>query len=166
MEGVDIVINAVGTSRTKDKDHSRMMDLEFPKALVDAGKVCGIKKFILVSSMCVTRPETFVAFILNTIVPNCLGHKLEAENYIRQSGLDYVVVRPGGLGGVQNMTIEQEHDANLVKPCTPDIAQWDNVWAGTLYRPTVGRVIAENIIEDKGLPTKLTFEVFGVSNRG
>merc|ERR1712086_481124 len=110
------------------------MDLEFPKALVDAGKVSGIKKFILVSSMCVTRPETFVAFILNTIVPNCLGHKLEAENYIRQSGLDYVVVRPGGLGGVQNMTIEQEHDANLVKPCTPDIAQGDNVWAGTLYR--------------------------------
>ena len=83
MEGVDIVINAVGTNRAKDKDHSKMMDLEFTKALVDAGKVCGIKKLSLVSSMFVTRPETFVAFILNTIVPNCLGHKIEAENYIR-----------------------------------------------------------------------------------
>ena len=83
MDGVDIVINAVGTSRTKDLAHSKMMDLDFTKALVEAGKTCQIKKFILVSSMFVTRPETFVAFILNTIVPNCLGHKIEAENYIR-----------------------------------------------------------------------------------
>ena len=49
--------------------------------------------------MYVTRPETMVAFILNTIVGNCLGHKIQAENYIRGSGLNYAIVRPGGLGG-------------------------------------------------------------------
>ena len=30
----------------------------------------------------------------------------------------------------------------------------------------MGRVIAENIIADEGLPSKLTFEVFGVSKKG
>lgn len=161
MEGVDIVINAVGASKTRDVEHSRIIDLECTKALVDAAKANEIKKFILVSSMFVTRPDTFVAWILNTMVGNCLGHKIQAENYLRQSGLDYVVIRPGGLGGKKEMTLEQEHDPKIVKPCSPMIDQGDQGKGGTLFRPTVGKLIAENLISDMGLPSKLTFEVMG-----
>ena len=99
LEGVDILINAVGASKTRDVNHSRLIDLVANKLFVDACKEKNVGKFILVSSMYVTRPETMVAFILNTIVGNCLGHKIQAENYIRGSGLNYAIVRPGGLGG-------------------------------------------------------------------
>lgn len=99
LEGVDILINAIGASKTRDINHSRLMDLVANKLLVDACKEKNVEKLVLVSSMYVTRPETMVAFILNTIVVNCLGHKIQAENYIRQSGLNYAIVRPGGLGG-------------------------------------------------------------------
>ena len=83
MKGVDIVINAIGSGKKRDVEHSRIIDLEFTKGLVDAAKKGGVKKFILVSSMFVTRPGTLVAFMRNTMVGNCLGHKMEAENYLR-----------------------------------------------------------------------------------
>jgi len=49
--------------------------------------------------MYITRPNSFVAFILNTIMGNALGYKMEAENAIRKSGLEYTIIRPGGLKG-------------------------------------------------------------------
>ena len=99
LSGVDILINSVGASKTRDVNHSRIIDLETNKLLVDACKSQNVEKFVLVTSMFITRPDAFVSFILNTMVGNCLGHKLEAENYLRESGLNYAIVRPGGLKG-------------------------------------------------------------------
>jgi len=56
--------------------------------------------------MYITRPNTFVAFMLNTVVGNTLGYKMEAENMIRKSGLDYTIVRPGGLKGKKDATFD------------------------------------------------------------
>jgi hypothetical protein len=47
----------------------------------------------------VTKPYNFVSIILNFIVDNVLGWKLKAENYLRKSGLNYLILRPGALGG-------------------------------------------------------------------
>jgi len=41
------------------------------------------------------------------------------------------------------------------------IDQGDQGKGGTLFRPTVGKLISENLITDMGLPSKLTFEVMG-----
>ena len=69
--------------------------------LVDACKKNGIKRFILISSILVNGAS--MGQILNPayVVLNLLGltliAKLQAENYIRNSGIDYTIIRPGGL---------------------------------------------------------------------
>ena len=69
--------------------------------LVDACKKNGIKRFILISSILVNGAS--MGQILNPayVVLNLLGltliAKLQAENYIRSSGIDYTIIRPGGL---------------------------------------------------------------------
>jgi hypothetical protein len=73
---------AIGPSKN-DMDHTRRIELEANKLLVDASKKNNVSKYILVSSMYVTRPDTMVAVMLNTMVGNALGFKLQAENYIR-----------------------------------------------------------------------------------
>ena len=79
VRSMDVVINCVGPAAQKGQDvveHSRIIDLETNRLLIEASIEAGIKKFILVTSMFVTRPDSFIAFILNTMAGNCLGHKL------------------------------------------------------------------------------------------
>jgi nucleoside-diphosphate-sugar epimerase len=69
--------------------------------LVDACKKNGIKRFILISSILVNGAA--MGQVLNPayVVLNLLGltliAKLQAENYIRSSGINYTIIRPGGL---------------------------------------------------------------------
>ena len=105
--------------------------------------------------MFVTRPDAFVSFILNTMVGNCLSFKIQAENLLRQSGLNYVIVRPGGLPGNKEMLLEQESEAPNQQPF---VEQGDK-GHGHIHRTTVGKVIAENLISNRDLPEKLTFEL-------
>lgn len=55
------------------------------------------KIFVQVSSLYVSRPYSIIGFLLNYMMPNVLGWKALAENILRQSKLNYLVVRPGGL---------------------------------------------------------------------
>lgn len=69
--------------------------LQGMKTLVKHAK--NVKKIIYVTSMFVTRPNTFVALFLNTLAKMTLKWKLEAENVLRESGIPYVIIRPGRL---------------------------------------------------------------------
>lgn len=80
-----------------DKEHSRIIDYEVNKLLVEACKKNDVKKFIYASSMYVTRPNSLVAFTLNTVFANVFKWKLKTENAIRNSGLKYTIIRPGFL---------------------------------------------------------------------
>jgi len=104
--GYDLVINAVGPSKMRDEEHTRIIDLVANKMIADAVKACNVDKLILVSSMMVTRPDEFVSFILNTMMGKCLAYKIEAENYIRTSGINYAIVRPGGLKGKKDGEVD------------------------------------------------------------
>lgn len=72
------------------------------------------------------------------MVGNCLGHKLAAENILRESGLNYTIVRPGGLKGEKMDQIENE---NLLPVEIPHIMQGD-LGKGSVHRHTVGKLIA------------------------
>eukprot|EP00775_Hariotina_reticulata_P003818 gene3818-4076_t len=69
--------------------------------LVDAAKARGVKSFILLSSLltnaaAVGQQDNPHYKFLN-LFGGVLEHKLAAENYLRNSGLTYTIVRPGGL---------------------------------------------------------------------
>ena len=70
-------------------------------ALVDAAKAAGVKKVVLVSSILTDGGAWGKKESPGYVVTNAFGHVLEeklvAEKYLRNSGLDWTIVRPGGL---------------------------------------------------------------------
>eukprot|EP00199_Chlamydomonas_sp_CCMP681_P002550 CAMPEP_0119104740 /NCGR_PEP_ID=MMETSP1180-20130426/2876_1 /TAXON_ID=3052 ORGANISM="Chlamydomonas cf sp, Strain CCMP681" /NCGR_SAMPLE_ID=MMETSP1180 /ASSEMBLY_ACC=CAM_ASM_000741 /LENGTH=320 /DNA_ID=CAMNT_0007089573 /DNA_START=39 /DNA_END=1001 /DNA_ORIENTATION=- len=71
------------------------------KNLVDAAKAKGVVKFVFVSSLLTNARANGQAENPNYKFLNLFGgvldHKLVAEQYLRASGLNYTIVRPGGL---------------------------------------------------------------------
>ena len=78
--------------------------------LINLAKKYQVDKIILITSMGITRPYHFVSYILNTIANNVFFWKVKAENYLRQSGLDYSIIRPGHLIGDLKSSHLHEYD--------------------------------------------------------
>ncbi len=95
LQGVDNVICAIGFA-PGEKDAANFPEfLEYGgvKNLVDAAKENDVKHFSLMSSAGVTHED----HLLNRLANNVLVWKKKGEDYLRDSGLNYTVVRPGGL---------------------------------------------------------------------
>jgi uncharacterized protein YbjT (DUF2867 family) len=67
------------------------VDQEGAKSLTDAAKKAGIKKFVMLSSMGADNPEAA------SDLQDYLKAKQNADKYLKDSGLDYSIVRPGAL---------------------------------------------------------------------
>ncbi|XP_011011533.1 PREDICTED: uncharacterized protein At2g34460, chloroplastic [Populus euphratica] len=107
--------------------------------LVEACRKLGVKRFILISSILVNGAAMGQilnpAYIFLNIFGLTLVAKLQAENYIRKSGINYTIVRPGGLRN-------EPPSGNLVME--PE---------DTLYEGTISRdLVAEVAVEALGLP--------------
>jgi uncharacterized protein YbjT (DUF2867 family) len=90
--GADAIVFAAGAGPGSGEARKRTMDLGGAVKLIEAAKAAGIRRYVIVSSMGADHPErasgTFGAY---------LAAKSKADNALRASGLDYTVVRPGGL---------------------------------------------------------------------
>ena len=106
LQGVDVLISTVGTCTPVGGNCPKRVDYEGVANLVKAAQVTGIRRFILVSSIAVTHPE----HPLNRF-GKILDWKLKGEDALRNSGLDYIIIRPGGLtdkpGGCKNLVFSQ-----------------------------------------------------------
>lgn len=106
MEGIDVVVSAIGSRSPVGKNCPKHVDFEGVSNLVRAARQKDVSRFILISSIAVTNPNHPM---------NCFGHVLEwkykGESFLRESGLDYVIIRPGGLTnafeGDENLRIDQ-----------------------------------------------------------
>jgi len=67
------------------------VDQEGAKRLTDAAKQAGIEKFIMLSSMGADNPS------VSDDLEDYLRAKQNADEYLKSSGLDYTIVRPGSL---------------------------------------------------------------------
>jgi uncharacterized protein YbjT (DUF2867 family) len=67
------------------------VDQEGAKKLIDASKKANIKKFVMLSSMGADKPEQA------TQLQEYLKAKHNADEYLKKSGLNYSIVRPGTL---------------------------------------------------------------------
>jgi len=106
LAGIDIVMCATGSRLSSSDNMPQQVDYEGVRNLVEAAKSARVKHFLLVSSLAVTRPE----HPLNRF-GQVLTWKLRGEDTLRQSGLAYSVVRPGGLtdepGGQKGIQVDQ-----------------------------------------------------------
>nr|CAB3470533.1 unnamed protein product [Digitaria exilis] len=131
MRGVDAVICATGFRRSFDPFAPWKVDNFGTVNLVEACRKAGVMKFVLVSSILVNGAA--MGQLLNPayIVLNLLGltlvAKLQAEKYIRRSGINYTIVRPGGL-------TDQPPTGNIVME--PE----DTLYSGSISRDQVVEV--------------------------
>ena len=93
MSGVDTVISAIGARGATGPDRPEKVDFEGVRNLVDAAVDAGVDHFVLVSSMGVTHED----HPLNKMFGDVLIWKSRGEQALRDSGVAYTIVRPGGL---------------------------------------------------------------------
>lgn len=105
--------------------------------LVDACGKVGVNRFILISSILVNGAAMGQllnpAYIFLNVFGLTLVAKLQAENYIRKSGINYTIIRPGGLKNDPpsgNVVMEPE----------------DTLYSGSISRDQVAETAVEALI--------------------
>lgn len=139
VNGVDTLISAIGTRTPVGKNCPKRVDYEGVTNLIQAAKKSDVQRFVLVSSISVTHANHPL---------NCFGRildwKLKGEDTLRESGLSYAIIRPGGL-------IDPTDDQKLLV-----IDQGDKI-TGTISR----KALAETCLCAADYPQNIhiTFEV-------
>jgi uncharacterized protein YbjT (DUF2867 family) len=133
MAGGEPIHAVISTIGGLPKDGERA-DYLGNKNLIDAAVKAGVQKFILVSSIgsgnsaAALQPQ-----VLETLGP-VLIEKEKAENHLRESGMIYTVIRPGGLKS---------------EPATGNgILTEDCRVAGTIHRADVAQLVCQCLVSD------------------
>lgn len=91
LTGIDKVIFAAGSGSSTGPDKTISVDQDGAIKLIDAAKKAKIKKFIMLSAMNADEPSK------NEKIEHYLKAKAAADTHLRNSGLNYTIVRPGRL---------------------------------------------------------------------
>ncbi|WP_030436412.1 SDR family oxidoreductase [Actinoplanes subtropicus] len=91
VHGADAVVFAAGAGPGSGPGRKRTVDLGGAVKLADAATAEGVTRYVMVSSIGAENPSAGGA------MRPYLEAKAEADAYVAASGLDYTIVRPGGL---------------------------------------------------------------------
>jgi uncharacterized protein YbjT (DUF2867 family) len=92
LDGVEAVVFAAGAGPGSGAERKQTMDLGGAVKLIDGAKKQGIKRYLIVSSIGAGNP----AGASEQMRPY-IEAKAEADRAVAASGLEYTIVRPGGL---------------------------------------------------------------------
>lgn len=123
------IISATGAAPSFDPTGPYKVDYEGTKNLVEAAKQADISQFVMVSSLCVSR-----LFHPLNLFWGVLYWKQQAEDYLKQSGVPYTIVRPGGLKN-------ENSDQAIVMSAA------DTLFEGSIPRQKVAQVCVEALIQ-------------------
>ncbi len=119
------LLSATGAAPSFDPTGPYKVDYEGTKNLVDAAKRAEVDQFVMVSSLCVSK-----LFHPLNLFWGVLYWKQQAEDYLKNSGVPYTIVRPGGLKNENN-------DQAIV------MSSADTLFEGSIPRMKVAEVCAE-----------------------
>lgn len=91
VKGVDKVIFTAGSGSKTGPDKTTAVDEEGAIKLIDAAAQAKIKKFIMLSTMGADEPSK------HEKIAHYFKAKAAADLYLRNSGLNYTIIRPGAL---------------------------------------------------------------------
>jgi nucleoside-diphosphate-sugar epimerase len=98
VRGADAVVFAAGAGPGSGEARKKTMDLEGAVKLIDAAKAEGVSRYLIVSAMGAADPPAAGSDAAgNEVFGAYLRAKAGADEALRASGLDYTIVRPGGL---------------------------------------------------------------------
>jgi len=132
-KGIDKVVFAAGSGGKKVIE----VDQEGAKKLIDASKSEGVSKFVMLSSIGADAPEK------GEDLQDYLKAKHNADEYLKESHLNYSIIRPGQLnneGGTGQISIGKSLDNQ-----------------GSISRADVAQTIVRSLHDDA--PVNTTFEI-------
>ena len=107
VRDVDLVITAHGATEAQGPNSPEQVDWIGTRHLIDAAGKIGVKHYVMISAASAGNPDA----PLNERFGNVLIWKGHAEDYLRESGLPYTIVRGPGLrdnpGGQKPIVLEQ-----------------------------------------------------------
>lgn len=151
VRGADMVISVIGSRQVGGENGPEFVDYGGVRNLVDAAVRHGVEHFVLLTAIGVTDP----GHPFNVATKGALEWRFRGEEYLRDSGLRYTVVRPAGLvntpAGVTGVRLEQGDRWQPLLRATLSRADLALVLIETLRHPATARVTFE-IAGDAGLP--------------
>jgi len=93
LAGADAVVFAAGAGPGSTAERKLTVDRDGAILLADAAKLAGVPRIVVISAM---RADDFDP-TSDDVFQIYLRAKSEADSAVRASGLDYTIVRPGGL---------------------------------------------------------------------
>ncbi len=144
------LVSATGAAPSFDPTGPYKVDYEGNKNLVDAAKQAGVEQMVMVSSLCVSK-----LFHPLNLFWGVLYWKQQAEDYLKNSGVPYTIVRPGGLKNEDNSeAIVMSSADTLFEGSIPrhKVAQ---VCAEALSQPTAKNKVIEIITSETASPQPL-----------
>lgn len=72
-------------------------DFDGNRNAVDAARFAGVKRFVLVTVIGAGESFKAAPWVARYFLRNVIPDKTKAEDYLKTSGLDWTIVRPGGL---------------------------------------------------------------------
>jgi uncharacterized protein YbjT (DUF2867 family) len=92
VRGADAVVFAAGAGPGSGPERKRTVDLGAAVKLVEAAQAAGVARYVIVSSIGADDPASG-----SGAMRPYLEAKAEADAAVASSGLDFTIVRPGGL---------------------------------------------------------------------
>ena len=136
----DAVVFAAGAGAGSGPERKRTVDLGGAVKLVDAARVTGVRRYVMVSAMGAGDPD-----VGGEKMRPYLEAKAEADEVLARSGLDFTIVRPGALTD---------------EPGTGAVAAGPDVGRGEIPREDVAAVLVAAL--DRGENTiGKTFNLIG-----
>ncbi len=129
LSGCQVLLSATGAAPSFDPTGPYKVDYEGTKNLVDAAKQANIEQIVMVSSLCVSK-----LFHPLNLFWGVLYWKQQAEDYLKNSGVPYTIVRPGGLKN------EDNNQAIVMSAA-------DTLFEGSIPRNKVAQVCAEALTQ-------------------
>ncbi len=128
------VICAVGAAESEFTNLSapKLIDFEATSTLIDVAAACNVSQFILVTSLG-TGKFGLPAGVLN-LFGGILIWKRKAEEALEQSGMRYLIVRPGGM--------ERPTDNHRSMGYNMRLAKRDSLFGGTVSRLQIAELVA------------------------
>ena len=87
------VVSTLGTRNPSEPPP----DFEGNRNAVDAAKAAGVNRFVLVTVIGAGDSYAAAPALVKRVMKGALVAKTQAEDYLKASGLDYTIIRPGGL---------------------------------------------------------------------
>ncbi|MED1601363.1 SDR family oxidoreductase [Alkalihalophilus marmarensis] len=138
FDGIDAVIFAAGSGGHTGADKTILIDMWGAMKAVDAAKKHKVDRFVLLSSMGTVDPDK------SDRIKHYLVAKKIADDHLKQSGLNYTIVRPG--------TLTDDEALGTIK-----LEQEIEVRDTTITRADVAKVLAE--VVDRVNTYGKTFEI-------